>query len=109
MLSDDSKSRLQECASLFGIPLTAEDTALEDSLMPTLPRNLRHLHLARDVFDGGKFDPALKQRLLAALLCYTKSEKVLKDSSRWNGNPNVSPTSSKYQGPPGLRLKLVKF
>ena len=105
VLDDDSKSRLQECASLFGVPLNSDMTALEDSLMPTLPKALRHLQLARDVFDGGKFDPAVKQRLLAALLCYTKSDRTLKDSSRWNGNPNVCPSSSKYQGPPGIRLK----
>ena len=105
VLDDDSKSRLQECANLFGVPLNAETGILEDSLMPTLPKALRHLRLARDVFNGGRFDPAVKQRLLAALLCYSKSDRILKDSSRWNGNPNVSPSSSKYQGPPGLRLK----
>ena len=107
MLDDDSKSRLQECASLFGVPLNSDVNlkSLGESLMPTLPRTLRHLHLAQDAFDGGKFDPAVKQRLLASLICYVKSDKTLKDSSRWSGSPNVNPTSSKYQGPPGIRLK----
>ena len=74
---------------MFGVPLTTEMNALQDSLVPSLPRSLQRLKLASDVFDAGQFDPALKQRLLAAIMCYTKSDKNLKDSSRWNANPNA--------------------
>lgn len=105
VLEDDAKSRLQECATLFGVPLNSNVNVLDESLMPVLPRSLRRLKLAKDIFDSGSFDPLVKQRLLASILSFNRSDKLLKDSSRWNGNPVVNPSSSKYQGPPGINLK----
>ena len=90
---------------MFGVPLDSNLDALDENLMPVLPRKLRRLQLAKDIFDVGSFDPMVKQRLLASILSFNRSDKLLKDSSRWNSNPNVNPTSSKYQGPPGLNLK----
>ena len=90
---------------MFGVPLDTSNNVLDETLKPVMPKSLRHLQLARDAFESGNFDPMVKQRLLASLLCYMKSDKVVKDSSRWNGVPNVTPTSTKYQGPPGVRLK----
>ena len=90
---------------MFGIPLNADNNVLDESLMPVLPKSLRHLSLPQDAFGAGNFDSAIKQRMLASIMCHSKSDRLLRDSSRWNGTPNVNPTSSKYSGPPGLRLQ----
>ena len=105
VLQDDKRSRLEESANLFGVPLTHESATLENSLVPVMPRNLRHLVLPSDAFESGLFDPALKQEMLASVLTFMKSDKSLRETSRWSSTPNCNPESSKYAGPPGIRLK----
>ena len=105
-MKDDKTSRLQECAAMFGVPMTnREDIQSGDSLVPVMPRELRLLKHLEDLFDPSVFDPMKKQRLLASLLVFVKCERVVRDSSRWSNNPNCNPESSKYLCPPGVRLK----
>ena len=90
---------------MFGVPMDGDEGSLEDHLMPVMPRNLRHLILRDDAFDPGSFDPAVKQQILASILTCMKSERSIRETSRWNVVPNCHPESSKYSGPPGIRLK----
>ena len=77
------------------------------ALLPVMPRTLRNLILPEGVFDDSLFDPQCKQRLLASIFTNLKADKALRDSDRWSGNPVVVPTSSKYSGPAGARLRLA--
>ena len=55
VLHDDKRSRLQESAAQFGVPLHENETrSLEEKLVPILPRALREISLAEDHFDSSK-------------------------------------------------------
>ena len=104
MVADDRKSRLLESAALFGVPLDHDDQ-LQDSLLPVIPRNLRALSLPSETFDDGLFDPQCKQRMMASIFASMKADRAIRDTERWSNVPIVNPTSSRYHGPLGARLR----
>ena len=80
-----------------------EDGPLEKNLMPVIPRSLRRLVLPDNHFDAAQFDVQMKLTTMAAVMVMHKSTKSIRDTERWTVQHVVSPSSSRYAGPPCLR------